>query len=109
MKPIYTTILRAVLFLWLVILCAWFASHADAAIQRSKSAVYRFRSAHPCPANGSLHGACGGYVVDHVKALGCARSPAELKALDVPSNMQWMTVAAGKAKDRVELKCLWRK
>jgi hypothetical protein len=36
-----------------------------------------------------------GYVVDHIRALACGGS-------DAPSNMQWQTRAAAKAKDRVE-------
>ena len=37
----------------------------------------------------------GGYVVDHIVPLACGGA-------DAPSNMQWQTVAAAKAKDRVE-------
>jgi hypothetical protein len=37
-----------------------------------------------------------GYVVDHIVPLACGGA-------DAPSNMQWQTVAAAKAKDRVEL------
>lgn len=36
-----------------------------------------------------------GYVVDHIVALACGGS-------DTPSNMQWQTKAAAKAKDRYE-------
>jgi len=36
-----------------------------------------------------------GYVVDHVKPLACGGA-------DVPSNMQWQTIAAAKAKDKTE-------
>lgn len=36
-----------------------------------------------------------GYVVDHIVPLACGGS-------DTPSNMQWQTVAEGKAKDRYE-------
>ncbi len=36
-----------------------------------------------------------GYVVDHIVPLACGGK-------DVASNMQWQTVAAGKAKDKVE-------
>lgn len=54
-----------------------------------------FMRLHPCPATGRTHGACPGYVVDHVIPL-CA------DGADDPSNMQWQTVAGGKAKDREE-------
>jgi hypothetical protein len=40
-------------------------------------------------------GACPRYVVDHIKAL-------KRGGADEPSNMQWQTVAAAKAKDRTE-------
>jgi hypothetical protein len=36
-----------------------------------------------------------GYVVDHIKPLACGGA-------DAPSNMQWQTIAAAKAKDKVE-------
>ena len=36
-----------------------------------------------------------GYVIDHIVPLACGGA-------DVPSNMQWQTVAAAKAKDKVE-------
>jgi hypothetical protein len=36
-----------------------------------------------------------GYVIDHVTALACGGA-------DAPINMQWQTIAAAKAKDRVE-------
>src|ERR1700674_2572623 len=36
-----------------------------------------------------------GYVVDHVKPLACGGA-------DDPSNMQWQTIAEGKAKDKTE-------
>jgi hypothetical protein len=38
-----------------------------------------------------------GYVVDHIVPLACGGA-------DSPSNMQWQTVAAAKAKDKVERK-----
>lgn len=38
-----------------------------------------------------------GYVIDHIKPLACG-------GLDVPSNMQWQTVAEARAKDKVERK-----
>lgn len=39
-----------------------------------------------------------GYIVDHIVPLACCGA-------DTPSNMQWQTVAAAAAKDRVELSC----
>lgn len=47
-------------------------------------------------ATGHPHG-WPGHVVDHVVPLACGGA-------DSPSNMQWQTVAEGKAKDRVELR-----
>jgi hypothetical protein len=38
-------------------------------IVRSAAARREFRSANPCPSTGRTTGACGGYVVDHIKAL----------------------------------------
>lgn len=70
---------------------------ATAAV-RDRNAVYAFRTAHPCPSTGQKHGACRGYVVDHIVSLYC-------NGPDKPSNMQWQTVADAKAKDRIELKC----
>ena len=58
-------------------------------IKRSEEAKHRFEVQTGYP-----HGRPG-YVVDHIKPLACGGA-------DVPSNMQWQTVAAAKAKDRVE-------
>ena len=52
-----------------------------------------FRRTHPCPATGKSYGACPGWVVDHLQAL-------KHGGTDAPSNMQWQTRAAAKAKDR---------
>lgn len=62
---------------------------------RSKTVRAEFQRQHPCPATGQPRGACPGYVVDHIKPL-CAGGA------DAPSNMQWQTVEAGRAKDRGE-------
>jgi hypothetical protein len=67
-------------------------------IKRSKAAKDAFKREHPCPSTGSATGACRGYVVDHVNPLECGGA-------DAPSNMQWQTVAAGKAKDKTERAC----
>ena len=70
---------------------------ADARIKRSQSAKVEFKASHPCPASGARKGPCKGYVIDHVKALACGGP-------DAPANMQWQTIAEGKAKDRWERK-----
>ncbi len=67
-------------------------------IKRSAAAKDAFKRQHPCPSTGRRTGACPGYVIDHVRALECGGA-------DDPSNMQWQTVAAGKAKDKVERYC----
>jgi hypothetical protein len=65
---------------------------------RSTAAKNAFKRLHPCPANGRRSGSCPGYVIDHVKPLMCGGP-------DNPSNMQWQTVADGKAKDKIERYC----
>ena len=67
--------------------------------ERSEAAKDRFKYPHPCPSNGNNHGPCPGYVIDHVTALACGGA-------DAPANMQWQSVAEGKAKDKWERK-LW--
>jgi hypothetical protein len=63
-------------------------------IRRSAAAKHSFDKQHPCPSTGR----CPGYVVDHINPLECGGA-------DAPSNMQWQTIAAGKAKDKTEGKC----
>jgi len=67
-------------------------------IRRSSAAKHSFEHQHPCPSTGRSSGGCPGYVVDHVKPLECGGA-------DSPGNMQWQTVAAGKAKDKTERNC----
>lgn len=62
---------------------------------RDPATVREFRSNHPCPATGKTHGACPGYVVDHIIPL-CAGGP------DRPDNMQWQTKEEAHAKDLLE-------
>jgi len=64
-------------------------------IKRSTKAKDEFRRSHPCPSTGKAHGACPGYVIDHVKGL-------KHGGADTASNMQWQTTQAAKAKDKVE-------
>lgn len=64
--------------------------------KRSASAKRAFeqQSGHP--------GGWRGHVVDHIVPLACGGA-------DAPSNMQWQTIAEGKAKDKVERKGCGRK
>jgi hypothetical protein len=67
-------------------------------IRRSAAAKHSFERQHPCPSTGRSSGRCPGYVIDHVRPLECGGA-------DAPSNMQWQTVADGKAKDKTEGQC----
>ena len=62
---------------------------ANGRIHRSSSARHEFMRLTGYP-----HGRPG-YVIDHIVPLACGGS-------DSPSNMQWQTIAAAKAKDRTE-------
>jgi hypothetical protein len=64
-------------------------------IVRSYKTRHAFKKANPCPSTGLIHGACPGYVVDHV-------NPLKRGGSDEPFNMQWQTVADAKDKDRYE-------
>jgi hypothetical protein len=64
-------------------------------VKRSSQAKHDFMKSHPCPSTGKTSGPCKGYVIDHVQ-------PLKRGGADSPSNMQWQTTAAAKAKDRVE-------
>src|SRR5436190_9882885 len=66
-------------------------------IRRSAIAKHEFERQHPCPSTGRTGGRCPGYVVDH-------RNPLECGGSDTPSNMQWQTKEAAKAKDFKPLK-----
>lgn len=86
---------RALLFLAITLACT--AAPAEARIKRSQSAKVEFKLQHPCPATGARKGPCRGYVIDHIKPLACGGP-------DQPDNMQWQTIADGKAKDKWERK-----
>jgi hypothetical protein len=72
-------------------------SGADARTHRSAKAKVIFAYYHPCPSTNIAEPHCPGYVIDHVKPLACGGE-------DAPSNMQWQTIADGKAKDKWERK-----
>lgn len=79
-----------------VLIVAALAS-ASAEEHRSRSVLRDFQRTHPCPATGLATGACPGYVKDHIIPLACGGP-------DAVANLQWQTVADGKAKDRWERK-----
>jgi hypothetical protein len=87
--------MRIVAVCLLVLASILLSRPANAETKRDPHQRVLFMKQHPCPANGKTRGSCPGYVVDHIKPL-CAGGP------DRPSNMQWQTVAQGKAKDRAE-------
>ena len=63
------------------------------ALPRDAQQKAEFRKANPCPSSGSTSGACGGYHVDHKKALMNGGK-------DRPDNMQWLAEPAHKAKTK---------
>jgi hypothetical protein len=71
-------------------------------IKRSKKVVTIFRATVPCPATGEVGKRCAGWIVDHRHAL-C------VCGLDTVQNLQWMTAAAAKIKDRFECLPDWEK
>ena len=77
------------------LLCVISALPAFAKVERDPHQRAEFMKHHPCPSTGKKHGACPGYVVDHIRPL-CAGGA------DHPSNMQWQTKEDAKKKDREE-------
>ena len=71
---------------------------AHGRIKRSAAAKDAFKRQQPCPSSGKSSGPCPGYVIDHIKPLECGGA-------DSPANMQWQTIADGKAKDKTERNC----
>jgi 5-methylcytosine-specific restriction endonuclease McrA len=69
--------------------------------RRSAAARNAFKREHPCPSTGMPKGTCSGYVIDHINPLECGGA-------DAPFNMQWQTIAEGKAKDKWERNCRLR-
>jgi hypothetical protein len=79
----------------------WAALLAAAIEHRSREVTRAFQREHPCPSAGLTTGACPGYRKDHVEPLACGGP-------DAVSNMQWQTIRAARAKDRVERKACGR-
>lgn len=65
------------------------------AIERSSVAKREFAKRFACPATQKPTVSCKGYVIDHIEALDCGGK-------DHWKNMQWQTIAEGKAKDKWE-------
>jgi hypothetical protein len=79
----------------LIVLTLIISLSAEAAIHRDSSVKAQFQKRYPCPSTGQARGACPGYVKDHIIALACG-------GVDSVENMQWQTIAEGKAKDKWE-------
>lgn len=74
------------------------SASSQAETVRHRTTVYAFKVSHVCPATHKKGNfPCPGYVVDHVIPL-CKNGP------DTVANMQWQTIAEGKAKDKWECK-----
>jgi hypothetical protein len=67
------------------------------AIPRSNAARHAFAKTHLCPSTQQYRLPCPGYVIDHIQPLACGGA-------DAPRNMQFQTIAEGKAKDKWERK-----
>jgi hypothetical protein len=75
---------------------------AHGKILRSQAQVVKFKRTHVCPSSGLKTAAsCKGYVVNHIKPL-CACGA------DVPSNMEYQSIAAAKISD-IKEKALCKK
>lgn len=95
MNPIFFAMLWKFWRGGFLVALVFLAPVAEARIQRSQAARLAFVKVHACPATGLHKLPCRGYVIDHIRALSC-------KGPDIPSNMQWQTIADGKAKDKIE-------
>lgn len=81
----------------IAVLAGLLVTPADACVTRNQAVKRAFVKAHACPSTGMHKLPCPGYVIDHIKPLSC-------RGRDSVRNMQWQTVAEGKAKDRWERK-----
>lgn len=55
----------------IILLAIGLCTQSVDARERSQKAKDSFKYSHPCPSNGNNHGACPGYVIDHITALAC--------------------------------------
>lgn len=65
------------------------------AVARDPAVPREFQRINPCPSTGRTTGACPGWIKDHMIPL-C------IGGADAVFNMQWQTVEAARAKDRLE-------
>lgn len=73
------------------------ARDANGKISRSAALIKSFRAANPCPGTGKIQKTCPGYVIDHILPL-CGYGT------DTMDNLQWQSVTAAKAKDKLEIR-----
>lgn len=71
-------------------------TYVDASEQRSAAVRAEFRRESPCPATGRRAGPCPGWEIDH-------RVPLCAGGRDETRNLQWLTVAAHRAKSREDV------
>ena len=77
---------------------------STSALARDPAQVREFRRHTICPSTGKATMKCSGYVVDHIRALACGGAD------NWRTNMQYQTIADGKAKDKWERKgCIERR
>jgi hypothetical protein len=95
--PADLSIMRTLALLLLILTAAHGKPTYRPRAHRSSETRREFQRQHPCPSTGKTSGPCAGYVKGHIVPLACGGT-------DSPNNMQWQTVAAAKAKDRVERK-----
>jgi hypothetical protein len=82
----------------LLLALAVLAAFSAEAAERSRDVTREFQRLNPCPSTGRKSGACPGFQKDHRQALMCGGA-------DHPSNLQWLSVEAHKAKTRVDRQC----
>ena len=81
----------------LIVALLFSTSALASAFVRSPAQVRLFKKTNICPSTHAYSQRCPGYIVDHIIALDCGGA-------DKPSNMQYQTIAASRAKDKIELR-----